>query len=78
MGRSYAGVLGYLAAAIVLTRGILMGSGVVGTLQLAIAAMALFATIGFVVGTIAQSTIDQSVRQQMELQLAGVATEKEI
>lgn len=77
MGRSYAGVLGYLAAAIVLTRGILMGSGVTGTLQLAIAAMALFATIGFVVGTIAQSTIDQSVRQQMELQLAGVATEKE-
>ena len=78
MGRSYAGVLGYLAAAIVLTRGIVMGSGVVGTLQLTIAAMALFATIGFVVGSIAQSTIDQSVRQQMELQLAGVATEKEI
>lgn len=70
MGRSYAGVLGYLAAAITLARGAISGSGLEGTLTTAIAAMAIFAVVGFVLGSIAQTTIDHSVRDQLENQLA--------
>jgi len=72
MGRSYAGVLGYLAVAITLVRGALTGSGVEGTLLTAMTAMAIFAALGFVLGTIAQSTVDHSVRDQLEDQLANV------
>ncbi len=69
MGRAYAGVLGYLAAAVTLARGVIASGGVEGTVLSAIAAMAVFATIGFVLGTIAQATVDQSVREQFESQV---------
>ncbi|WP_425398280.1 hypothetical protein [Aeoliella sp.] len=69
MGRAYAGVLGYLAAAVTLARGVIASGGVEGTMLSAIAAMAIFAVIGFVLGTIAQTTVDQAVRQQFESQV---------
>ncbi len=71
MGRSYAGVLGYLAATLTLVRGAVTGSGLEGTLVMAIATMACFASIGFLIGTIAQTTVDQAVREQLESQLAA-------
>ena len=70
MGRAYAGVLGYLAAALTLVRGFMASGGVEGTLMTAIAALVLFAMIGFVLGSIAQATVDQSVRQRLENSLA--------
>ncbi|MCO6047372.1 hypothetical protein NG895_26010 [Aeoliella sp. ICT_H6.2] len=69
MGRAYAGVLGYLAAAVTFTRGVIASGGVEGTVLSAVAAMAIFAVIGFVLGTIAQATVDRSVREQFELQV---------
>lgn len=69
MGRAYAGVLGYLAAALTLARGVIAGGGAETTLLSAIAAMAIFAVVGFVLGTLAQSTVDNAVRQQLEAQL---------
>lgn len=69
MGRAYAGVLGYLAAALTLARGGIAGGGAEATLLSAIAAMAIFAVVGFVLGTVAQQTVDTAVRQQLESQL---------
>lgn len=69
MGRAYAGVLGYLAAALTLARGVIAGGGVESTVLSAIVCLAGFAVIGWVLGTIAESTVDQSVRQQLEAQL---------
>ena len=39
----------------------------------AIVALAAFAVVGSVLGTIAQSTVDESVRQKIELELAARA-----
>jgi hypothetical protein len=70
MGRVYAGVLGTLAMLVVILRGLLDTGGVEGTLTMAMASMALFAIVGAVIGHIAQATIDESVRFQMERGLA--------
>lgn len=69
MGRAYAGVLGYLASALTMLRGAIAGSGVESTLLTAIASLAIFAVIGFVLGTIAQATVDGAVRERLEAQL---------
>lgn len=69
MGRAYAGVLGYLAASLTLARGSLAESGAEATLLSAIAALAIFAVIGCVLGTIAERTVDQAVRQRLEAEL---------
>ena len=69
MGRAYAGVLGYLASALTLVRGAVAGGGVENTLLAAIAALATFAVVGFVLGTIAQATVDAAVRDRLETQL---------
>ncbi len=74
MGRAYAGVLGYLAAALTLIRGALAHGGVESTLLAAIAALAIFAVVGFVLGSIAESTVDQAVRQRLEAQLNATDT----
>lgn len=70
MGRAYAGVLGYLAATLVLARGIVTGAGLETTLLTSLMAMSLFAAIGLVVGIIAQTTIDQAVRERLEAELS--------
>jgi hypothetical protein len=70
MGRIYAGILGTLAMAIVICRGLKDSSGIEGTLTLAIVALAVYAIIGSVLGQIAQATVDESVQQKIERQLA--------
>ena len=69
MGRIYAGILGPLAMAVIICRGIKDSAGVEGTLTMAIVALSVYAIIGSVVGQIAQATVDESVRQKIELQL---------
>lgn len=69
MGRAYAGVLGYLASALTLIRGAISGGGVENTLLSAIASLAIFAVVGYVLGSIAQTTVDGAVRQRMETEL---------
>ena len=70
MARTYAGILGPLAMAVVLCRGWFQGSGVQGTLTIAIVSLFLFALVGAILGQIAQSTIDESVQSQLQQQLA--------
>lgn len=74
MGRAYAGVLGYLAAALTLIRGTIAGGGIEGTLLTAIAALAVFAVIGFALGTIAEATVDHAVRERLVAQLETTQT----
>ncbi|TWT86536.1 hypothetical protein Mal64_33620 [Pseudobythopirellula maris] len=70
MARVYAGVLGFLAAAVTLARGVFAGSGLEGTATDALLAMAALAAVGAVVGQIAETTVDESVRWRLEKQLA--------
>jgi hypothetical protein len=70
MGRVYAGILGSLAMAVMICRGWLDSSGVEGTLTQATICMALFAIVGAILGHLAQTTIDESVRAKLQQQLA--------
>jgi len=69
MGRVYAGILGPLAMAVVICRGWLGSGGVQGTLTLATLCLALFAVVGAILGHLAQTTIDESVRAKLQQQL---------
>lgn len=69
MGRQYAATLGYLAATMVLLRGAMVGAGVEGTLVHAVAALVIFMLVGLVLGTIAETVVVQSIRDQFEQQL---------
>lgn len=73
MGRTYAGILGPLAMAVAICRGLAESGGVEGTLSWATVCLVVFSIVGAVVGHIAQSTVDESVRMKLELQLAGTA-----
>lgn len=77
MGRTYAGILGPLAMVVIICRGLRDSAGIEGTLTIAIVALAIYAIIGSVLGQIAQATIDDSVRQKIEQQLAAHATHGE-
>jgi hypothetical protein len=70
MARIYAGILGPLAMAVVLCRGLANSGGVEGTLTLAILALVAFAIVGAALGQVAQATVDESVRLKIEQQLA--------
>ena len=69
MGRAYAGILGPLAMAVVICRGVIGSGGVQSTLSLATIYLAIFSVVGALIGTIAQSTIDESVRAKLQQQL---------
>ena len=63
--------MGCLAMAVTLMRGAAHGWSIDATLGNSIGAMLLLAAVGAVVGAIAQWTVDESVRSQLEEQLAG-------
>lgn len=71
MGRVYAGILGPLAVAVTICRGWLAGLRRRGRHpHLGIALyLALFAVVGAILGHLAQTTIDESVRAKLEQQL---------
>jgi hypothetical protein len=71
MGRVYAGILGPLAMAVVIFRGLLGSGGVESTLTQAILFLVVFALVGAFLGHVAQATVDESVRAKLESQLAG-------
>ena len=71
MGRAYAGILGPLAFAISIARGVALGSGVEGTLLAASAALFVFATIGYFAGQTAELLVSESVRTQFQAAMAA-------
>ncbi|MGL4514200.1 MAG: hypothetical protein ACRCT8_14005 [Lacipirellulaceae bacterium] len=76
MAQSYAGVLGCLGMAVAMARGALAGAGFEGTATTAVTALVTFAAVGGLVGWIAEATIDESVRQRLEAELAEIDTPK--
>ena len=66
MGRKYAGILGPLAFATALFRGLILGDGVEPTLKLAMLGLFAFALLGVVVGGIAEATILESVKTRFD------------
>ncbi|QDU87689.1 hypothetical protein Pla175_10550 [Pirellulimonas nuda] len=70
MARAYARTLGTLGMAVTLLRAAASGAGVEEAMTQALAALAGLAAVGLVVGWIAQATIDESVRQRLEAELA--------
>jgi hypothetical protein len=70
MGRVYAVILGSLAMAVMICRGLLDASGVEGTLTQATISLVVFAVVGAILGHLAQTTIDESVRAKLQQQLA--------
>ena len=70
MAKTYAGVLGSLGVAVAMLRGAIAGAGLEGTVLTSVNAMIALAAVGFVVGSIAETTVDNSVRTRLESRLA--------
>jgi uncharacterized membrane protein len=70
MGRNYAGILGPVAFATIVARGLLDGSGLGPTLKLACLCLFGFAAAGYVIGQIGGRIIRESVRAQFDKELA--------
>jgi hypothetical protein len=77
MGRAYAGILGPLAFALALARGLAAGSGVEGTLLAASGAMFVFAAIGYLAGQTADYLVNESVRTQFQVAMAAWETKQQ-
>lgn len=75
MASEYAGYLGSWAMAITLLRGVVHNAGVGGTILQAVAALALLAAVGLVLGAIAERAVDESVRTRLEARLAELPSE---
>jgi len=71
MGRSYAGILGPLAFALVAARGVVGSWGVEGTLLAASAALFALVTLGYIVGQTAEYLVNESVRKQFRAAMAA-------
>ena len=78
MGPSYAGILGTLAYVIVILRGVLQGYAVEGTIKLSILLLFVFAAIGYVIGKIAESTIEDSIQVQLQRELEALEKTYEV
>jgi hypothetical protein len=76
----YAGVLGPVAFATILARGLIDASAVETTLKIAICCLFAFAAIGYVAGRIADLMVVESVRArfQQELQAREVASKDRV
>jgi hypothetical protein len=59
--------------AVVICRGWLGSGGIEGTLTSAITFLAVFSIVGGLIGQLAQSIVDESVRTKLEQQLALTA-----
>jgi hypothetical protein len=78
MGRSYAGILGPLAFATTVIRGLAAGHGAEGTLQTACLAMFAFAALGYVLGRAAALIVDDSVRAGFRAELEALEAEEQV
>jgi hypothetical protein len=70
MGRTYAGILGPLAFALVTARSVVLGSGLEASLLAACTALFMFAAAGYFAGTAAEFLIRDTVRSQFQQAMA--------
>lgn len=77
MARTYAAVMALIGMQVILLRAMKDGAGLEGTIAVALPWMALLGALGMVVGYLAQQTIDESVRIQIEAELVESSAEGE-
>ena len=70
MARLYAAIMALVSLNVVLLRALKNHAGVEGTIAQALAWMGLLGAVGYLVGTIAQSTVDNSVLKVVEDELS--------
>lgn len=66
MARSYAGILGLIAFVMVTFRSVMQGAGTEGTVVTAGMAMIIFTILGWIAGRIAEATVNESVRIEIQ------------
>ncbi len=71
MARKYAALMALVGLSLVLVRALKDGQGFEATIVNALSWMAALGLVGMLVGSIAQSTIDEAVRLHMEQELAA-------
>ncbi len=77
MGRSYAGILGSLAFALVTVRGAISGWALEPTLLSASASLFVFGALGYLAGQLAEFLVGQSVRTQFQAAMAAWETKQQ-
>ncbi len=70
MARAYSGVLGAMAMTFVILRGLLFGMLADEILGLCLVVFAVFATLGYVIGSIADRTVCESVENRFRSEIA--------
>lgn len=71
MGRTYAGILGLVAFATFVARGLIDHATGGSVMVQAAAGLFAFAAIGWIVGTLAETTIVQSVQATIDAEIAA-------
>lgn len=71
MARTYAGILGSLAMAVALVRGVISGGGTEETVLQALAALIGFSLIGLMIGGVAGWIVEDAVYSQVQQELAA-------
>jgi hypothetical protein len=77
VGRTYAGVLGCLAFATVVVHGAIHQAGIEATVLRAVGTMMGFGVLGFMLGSVAENVVEESVRAKMAQELARRAAESQ-
>ena len=77
MARTYAGILALVGMQVVLYRAIKNGAGFDGTILQTLASMALLGAVGYLLGAIAQTTIEHSVAARLQSELDELAQAEE-
>ena len=73
MARRYAVIMGLVGLTVVLLRAAKNGGGFEAAVGIGLAWMFLFAFIGGIVGSLAQTTVDESTRLRLQRELAELA-----
>jgi len=74
MARRYAGILALVGMSVVLIRSLKNGSSVESAVMASLGGMLLLGLVGMIVGAVAQATVEESVRSQIERDLAKNST----
>ena len=74
MARKYAGILALVGMSVVLIRSLKNGATVESAVMASLGGMLLLGLVGMIVGAVAQATVEESVRSQIERDLAKNST----
>jgi hypothetical protein len=74
MARKYAGILALVGMSVVLIRSLKNGATVESAVMASLGGMLVLGLVGMIVGAVAQATVEESVRSQIERDLAKTST----